>query len=204
MTDPLLHLYDEARAFVRRTPGLATFRRLPETPPMRRKTPSPVPVLSQLNRHHPTASASGASADLARAIIDAADRIDWLLTYTEEQVGADFLARYGWFELLGPTGHFHADDLVAFIAHWGTGLRYPWHRHAAEEVYAVIDGACIFEAEGKPARHAKAGEISHHIPWQAHALRTDDTPVLTLVIQAGEGLNDVPEMLPDFDARVVS
>ncbi len=197
MTDPLGRLYGAARAFVGATPALAAFRDLPEAPDRADKAPNPVPALVQLARDVPSGAASGAGAALAEAVVGAADRIDWLLTYTEDQVGADFLARYGWFELLGPTGHFRTDDLVAFVAYWGPGLRYPWHRHAAEEVYAVIDGGCVFEAEGRPARAVTAGDTSHHAPWQAHALRTVDQPVLTLALHAGEGLNDVPELLPD-------
>lgn len=190
-------LYRAADGFVRATPALLSFRSLPDAPARRDKPARPVPALAQLARDVPSPSASEAGAVLGQAVIDAADRIDWLLTYTEDQVGADFLARYGWFELLGLTGHFQSDEMVAFIAYWGPGLRYPWHRHEAEEVYAVVDGGCVFEAEGRPARSVTAGETSHHAPWQPHALRTVDQPVLTLVLQAGAGLNDVPELLPD-------
>lgn len=195
--DTLVGLYRAARDFVRVTPELARFRDLPDAPERRDKPHTPVPALTHLPRHFPTAVAAPEGAALAEAVLAAASEIDWLLTYTEDQVGADFLARFGWFELLGPTGHFHAEDMVAFVGYWGPGLRYPWHRHEAEEVYAVVDGACLFEAEGRAALPAGPGDTSRHAPWQGHALRTEAQPVLALTLQAGRGLNDVPEIMSE-------
>lgn len=204
MSDALARLYAATRAFALATPEVNAFRGLPQDPPRLNKPHTPVPALPHLTAHFPTKMASERGKVMAHAVIDAADQIDWLLTYTEDLVGADFLARYGWFELLGPTGHFMSDDVVAFVGYWGQGLRYPWHWHEAEEIYVVVDGACLFEAEGREARAASPGDTSHHVPWQAHALRTQDQPVLALAIQMGHGLNDVPEILPERGPRAHS
>lgn len=197
MSAALDRLYAAARDFVDASPELSAFARLPADPPRGALTPSPIPALTHLPRHFPSPAASTAGRALAEAVVAAADEIAWLLTYDEALVGADFLARYGWFELLGPTGHFHDETLVAFIGYWGPGLRYPWHKHASREIYAVVDGGAVFEREGAPARELGPGETSPHASWQAHALQTAEAPVLALALQAGEDLNGVPVILEE-------
>lgn len=143
----------------------------------------------------PSGGAVGKAGVLSEAVVAAAAEIDWLLTYTEDQVGRDFLRRFGWFELLGPTGHFLADDVVVFIGFWGPHLRYPWHKHESIEIYSVVDGSAVLEREGVDSRAYVSGETSLHASWQPHALKTEADPVLILAVQKGQGLNDVPIML---------
>ncbi|MGD1868447.1 MAG: dimethylsulfonioproprionate lyase family protein [Neomegalonema sp.] len=197
MTTPLETLYDAARAFVAATPALAAFAQLPADPASGTLAPNPVPALAHLPMHFPTDAATAEGSALAAAVVEAADQIAWNLTYDEDLVGADFLARYGWFELLGPSGHFVDETLVAFIGYWGPGLRYPWHKHASREIYAVVDGRALFERESAAAREMGPGGVSPHAAWEAHALRTADAPVLALALQAGEDLNGVPIILGD-------
>lgn len=204
MSERLHQLYAAARAFVEASPALAAFARLPATPPLGDLAPAPIPALAHLQGHFPRDDATPAGRALAMKVVAAADEISWLRTYREDQVGADFLARFGWFELLGPTGHFRDEHLVAFIGYWGPGLRYPWHKHASREIYAVVDGRAVFERESAPPREMGAGGTSPHASWEAHALRTADAPVLALALQAGEDLNGVPIILeeaPDGSLR---
>ena len=178
-------------------PELESFDDLPRAPQRRGIAPASVPALDRITQDFDASDPDKPAVELVRSIIDARNELRWLLTYSEDQVGADFLARYGWFELLGPTGHFHSENRVMFVGYWGANLRYPWHRHAAEEIYAVIDGRCVFERGGQNAIDAQSGVVSHHAPWQPHALFTRSDPVLTLVLQKGAGLNDAPEIMDD-------
>lgn len=195
MTASLKKLYGAAYTFCQANTELRAFYPLPFDPPIEAKSHTSIPGIGHLKALMPTKKASGEAAALSNAVIRASGEIDWLLTYTEDQVGHDFLERFGWFELLGPTGHFLADDVVVFIGFWGPNLRYPWHKHESIEIYSVVDGEAILEREGAVSRTYAPGETSYHRSWQPHALRTEEEPVLILAVQTGSGLNDVPVML---------
>lgn len=117
----------------------------------------------------------------------------WKRTYTEEEVGADFRNRYGYFELFGPTGHFHSSQLRGYVGYWGERLSYDWHSHEAEELYLNLAGEAVFKAEGDIAT-VRAGEIRGHTSWQSHAMDTTDQPILTFVLWRGAGMADLPRM----------
>ena len=67
--------------------------------------------------------------------------VNWQRTYKEEEVGSDFLNRYGYYELIGPEGHYHSNKIRGFIAYWGEELTYDWHSHEAEEIYFILAGS---------------------------------------------------------------
>lgn len=136
----------------------------------------------------------GPSADLHRAVQAVAAHADWQHTYTEDEVGADFLARYGYFELIGPSGHFHSDEIRGYIAYWGDKLVYDWHLHEAEELYYIISGRALFQTEGEVPQVLMPGDIRIHKSNQPHAMTTTDSPVLTLVLWRGAGLSGLPRM----------
>jgi len=124
----------------------------------------------------------------------AAPFANWQRTYTEAQVGADFMARYGWFELWGPSGHFLSDTARAYVAFWGAGLTYGWHWHEAEEIYFIGSGAALFRGEGMADAILHTGDTRLHLSNQPHAMDTTDQPILALVLWRGAGLSGVPYM----------
>ena len=103
-----------------------------------------------------------------QAIQRAINVINWRQTYSEAEVGR------------------------AYVGFWGQGLFYPWHHHLAEEIYAVVSGEAYFEAAGDPGVTIGPGECKVHASLQEHALRTPDSPVLSLVLWRGEGLAGDP------------
>ena len=128
------------------------------------------------------------------AIRDLTDYADWQQTYTVEEVGQDFLNRYGWFELVGPEGHYRSDEIRAYVAYWGENLYYPWHLHEAEELYYILAGEALFEAEGETPVTLRPGDIRIHRSNQPHQMTTGASPVLALVLWRGAGLSGVPRM----------
>ena len=135
---------------------------------------------------------------LCRPLLDAtralAAHAHWKRTYTEAEVGADFRARYGYFELFGPAGHFHSASLRGYLGFWGAGLHYDWHHHQAEEIYFILAGSAEFHAENQPPVTIGPGQIRQHTAHQPHAMTTHDNPVLTFVLWRGTGLSGLPEM----------
>ncbi|MEX0351217.1 MAG: dimethylsulfonioproprionate lyase family protein [Paracoccaceae bacterium] len=117
----------------------------------------------------------------------------WKQTYTADEVGAEFLSRYGYYELFGPTGHFHSNQLRGYVGYWGSGLTYDWHSHQAEEIYLTLAGGADFRIAGNQAR-VGPGQTRAHTSWQSHAMATTDQPILTFVLWRGEGMADLPRM----------
>ena len=101
---------------------------------------------------------------------------------------------YGYHELYGPNGHFQTDQGRAYVGYWGRGLYYPWHRHEAEEIYAVVSGSGYFESQGAEAALLKMGDTRMHNSNQPHALTMTDGPILTFVLWRGAGMAGLPLM----------
>ncbi|WP_209834746.1 dimethylsulfonioproprionate lyase family protein [Ruegeria sp. HKCCE3926] len=131
--------------------------------------------------------------DLVAAIKASAHLAQWKHTYTEEEVGADFLNRYGYYELLGPTGHFHSTQLRGYVGYWGAGLDYDWHSHQAEELYLTLAGGAVFRSN-EDETFVGPHQTRQHKSWQSHAMTTMDQPILTFVLWRGEGMGDLPRM----------
>lgn len=134
------------------------------------------------------------TTNLHEAIRAITDVVEWKQTYTEQEVGEDFLNRYGYFELVGPMGHFQTSGLRAYIAYWGHMLTYDWHMHEAEELYYIVSGEALFMSEGIEPDVLKPGDVRIHRSNQPHAMTTTDHPILALVLWRGDGLLGTPRM----------
>ena len=110
-----------------------------------------------------------------------------------------FLDNYGYFELIGPTGHFHSDKCNAYIAYWGPGLYYPAHHHASEELYFLLSGAAIFESDGDSAATLGPTEQCFHASHQPHAVTTTDSAILTLVLWHDSDLRGLSQLTTPAD-----
>ena len=119
--------------------------------------------------------------------------VNWQRTYKEEEVGSDFLNRYGYYELIGPEGHYHSNKIRGFIAYWGEELTYDWHSHEAEEIYFILAGSGLFRTkEGE--KILKANETCFHKSWQSHSMVTFSEPILTFVLWRGKGMDTLSMM----------
>ena len=182
---------DAARLVHETHPELAGFGAWPSDLKATGLQPNRIPAVHQVQDL--AAQGTLATQALVSAIRATAHLAHWQQTYTEAEVGADFLNRYGYFELFGPTGHFHSDQLRGYIAYWGPGLSYDWHSHQAEELYLTLAGGALFRVVGDEAP-VGPGQTRLHGSWQSHAMMTTDQPILTLVLWRGEGLSDLPQM----------
>ena len=185
-------LLDAVRDLVLETPALRDFAPWPDSPEFVDVPPLAIPAIRLIQQLE--ARTTEASRPVAEAVAAVAHAAHWQQTYSEAEVGRDFLNRYGWFELLGPSGHFRSDRVRAYIAYWGEALRYPVHLHQAEELYYVLAGAAEFHAQGQPSDLVTPGGTRHHASNQPHAMDTHAEPVLTLVLWRGPGLTGSARM----------
>lgn len=189
--DALLRAYHAMTLLIAANPDLMDFSGWPYAP-LVEKHPRQIPAVNNLKNW-----AEGhidVTFSLHQAVRDIADHAEWQLAYTEDEVGADFLNRFGYVELVGPTGHFQSQDVRAYLCYWGENLHYPWHLHEAEELYYIVSGRALFEAEGEPAAILGPGDIRVHRPNQPHAMTTTDSPILALLLWRGQGIDGVPRL----------
>jgi len=188
------NLLGAAHGLMTHCPDLIAFSGPLPDAPFAPRAPHCIPMLGTLPDMLAAPQGSGPNAAFLRAVHAAAPHSEWRRSYSEAEVGADFLARYGWFELLGPEGHFHSDTHRAYVGIWGRDLYYPWHAHEAEEVYYCAAGSAIFEAEGAAPVTLTPGQTQTHSANQPHAMTTQDAPILTFVLWRGRGMSGKPAM----------
>ena len=172
------------RALWTTTPSLSAFAAWPDDRVDGTAAASPAPAAAKIIAWQPDEDTI--TTPLHRAIQHAAPHVNWQFIYSEAQVGRHFLDNYGYFELIGPTGHFHSDKCNAYIAYWGPGLYYPAHHHASEELYFVLSGAA---ATLGPAEHR------FHASHQPHAITTTDSGILILVLWRGPDLRGLSQLI---------
>ena len=136
-----------------------------------------------------------ATAPVIKALRAAAPLLKWKQTYTEEEVGREFLDAYGYVELFGPDGHFRTNKLRGYIGFWGPGLTYDWHDHQAEELYFTLAGSAVFSAKGSPNIILRPGQTRAHYSRQPHMMITLDQPFLAYAVWRGAGIDGLPKML---------
>lgn len=193
--EALARLAAVAQQTVTRMPALKDFLNWPDALPLAQIAPGAIPATDQVAAWQE--DSASANAALQGAIRDFAPFAHWQCFYDEADVGSDFLARYGVFELAGPQGHCRADTFRVFIAYWGAGLNYGWHLHEAEELYFIVAGTAEFHARDQPTRILQAGDWRNHASLEPHAMITHADPVLTMVLWRGNGLSNPPRMMTD-------
>jgi hypothetical protein len=151
--------------------------------PERRIEPRLLPCLE----HLPAAAAiaAGAGRRLAELLASAGGRFAWRQTYSEADLGPEFMANYGWLEVFGTRGHFANGTVAGGVLMLGPETVYPDHHHQAEEVYIPLTGGTDWRMGDGPFGRRAAGEIIHHRPNVNHAMRTGREPLLAFYLWRG-------------------
>ena len=120
--------------------------------------------------------------DLHNAVKDLTSYVNWELGYDEKDVGKDFLNKYGFFELIGPTGHFQTSEMALYVNYLDKNTHYPFHNHEAEELYFVVSGEAKFESENESSEILTPTKTRFHKSYQPHSITTSNQEVLSIVI----------------------
>ena len=125
-------------------------------------------------------------------IIRANYELRWNTTYSENEVGTDFIKRYGWFDLIGPNGPFLINHTRIMIGYWGANLDYQMHWHEAEEAYVPLAGSALFWSEHNGKTIAGVGDIVTHKSNEKHSTKMNNGFLLALAIWKGPDLSVNP------------
>ena len=99
---------------------------------------------------------------------------------------ADFLRRYAYCELLGPSGIAQHASFSAGLLYLAPRTFYPPHAHPAEEAYHVLAGHGTWQQGHAAAAVRPPGARVLHPPHVPHAMRSDHTPLLALYQWRGD------------------
>jgi mannose-6-phosphate isomerase-like protein (cupin superfamily) len=152
----------------------------------KRPLPTTLPVLTHLPQS--VTAANGVTRPLVEVVVKTAVFLAWGQTYTAADFGADFLANYGWTELIGLRGPLASEQLACGFLLLGPTVEYPLHRHEAEEVYVPLTGNGRWQWGSEGWQVRPAGDIIYHAPWQPHAMQTGAEPLLALYLWRGGDL----------------
>lgn len=180
----LLAAFPAARSFVMDRPTCTKYRALmPETLPATRWLADAV------------ALSSPATAPLMAMLADTAADLAWRQTYSAADFGPAFLDRYGWAELLGPSGSIESDAMRCGFLILGPDLHYPSHAHEAEELYLPLAGTALWQrGEAVPAPVPPGAPI-HHPSWIPHAMWTRSEPLVAFYCWRGGVLDAKPKIV---------
>lgn len=190
---PLDQLLDECRNLIGLIPALAAF-----TPPFPASLPrvdgaaTSLPNPGMLDTFAPLVTKE--TAALVASILQAAPLLNWQQSYTKSQVGAAYLMKYGWFNLVSPEGVFACETVRISVGVWDRGLTYPRHWHEPEEAYLVLAGGAVFHSEGRPPRQCLPGDVVIHGPDQPHSMDMTNSPLMALAIWKGPSLLRKPTL----------
>ena len=157
--------------------------------------PRALPVTRHLAETAPPGNP--ATDALRRSIVDAIPYASWEQSYSEDQVGASYLAQYGFFNLVSPNGPFVSDTMRVSIGVWGAGLVYPPHTHRPEELYVVLAGSAVFHTEGRDPVSAVPETLIHHPSNVRHGFSVGDQGVLLIAFWRGSDLLAISRMESD-------
>lgn len=132
--------------------------------------------------------ASPALQPVAAAVRAARHLFHWRQNpnYHAADIGADFMAGYGYVEFLGPKeSMFHSDVFRIGLLVLGPGLHYPPHRHPAEEVYHPLTSG-TWRRGDEVWRAVPPGDAIHHQPMIEHETRSGASTLLALYCWGGD------------------
>jgi hypothetical protein len=173
---PTRALLDSRRVAVL-TPFLADW---PTTSERRPVVPATIPALMLL--HGIQAGAPAFSRGLVNDIARAAPSMNWHQTYTEADVGAEFLRNYGYSEIIGTSGPVPSEHIACGFLILGPRTHYPLHQHEAEEVYIPLSGTAAWKKGDGDWHERTPGTVIHHASNEPHAMRTDASAFLGLYL----------------------
>lgn len=116
--------------------------------------------------------------DLCTTLTDVSRSLPW----TDSTYVAPDRSRvqFAFVRIAGPAGIHKTDELSFGLFLQAPGCFYASHRHEAEELYFTLSGEAQWQKDEAEFASVPPGRLIHHLPWQPHATRTEETPILAM------------------------
>lgn len=155
------------------------------------------PVLGQLQEALALAR-SGPLAHLVGSIGTVLGDLVWSqnAAYDETNASRAFLDGYAYAQLSGPAGPIACEAPRGGFLLLGAGVHYPGHSHAPQEVYLVFTPGARWRLDRSDWFDVEAGDLVVHDPWEVHAMRAGDRPLLAFAGWLEPGRRDAIRWAP--------
>lgn len=127
----------------------------------------------------PYLSAQDAFGQVARSIKALEPFIGWFRRMTVANASDNFLEGHANGMICGPGGIEDRPDLQLGLLVMKPDVRYPDHSHPPEEAYVLMSSG-QFRKDRGPWLSPAIGSGIHNAPGAVHAVRSDESPLLTL------------------------
>jgi len=119
-------------------------------------------------------------SNLASGLRLVLDRVRWSQNpgYTEANVSQSFLDGYAYAGLSGPDCPLLCEVPRCGYVLLAPGVTYQDHNHEPREVYLVLTPGAQWCLDSGEWFDVYAGDLILHDPWQMHAMRAGDRPLL--------------------------
>ena len=202
--DPISALYDAARTYLLTLdhPGAPEVRAgMPLDPgPLCATTPRGNPVVDQW-LGPALVALTATQPHLARAIANAADRLDWVEfdAYPRDQIGEAFATGHAFASILGGAAPFAAADFDLGLFLIAPHVLYRDHNHAAPELYAPLTGPHGWRfGPGRPLTLKPAHQPVWNPPHRPHLTKVGVVPFLCLFVWTRD-VNHPAHVIPADD-----
>ncbi len=131
-------------------------------------------------------------AQLGAAMRAMADRLHWSQNpkYDLANVSQEFLDGYAYAGLAGPDCPLQCEVPRCGFLLLGPGVTYIDHQHAPREIYLIMTPGAQWRLDSGEWFDVDAGELILHAPWQMHAMRTAERPLLAFASWLDRGHRD--------------
>jgi len=122
---------------------------------------------------------------LAALLATIARRVPWV-EVSGRAMPESFRGRYSYCDIVGPEAPLPAQDVCfgAYLQFPDTW--YPFHWHAAEELYFPVSGTALWSRDAIRDQPEPPGTLIRHASNERHATRTGAEPLLALWVWIGD------------------
>ncbi|MEM9043885.1 MAG: dimethylsulfonioproprionate lyase family protein [Pseudomonadota bacterium] len=108
------------------------------------------------------------------------DYLNWEDHQDWTDIPLPFRREFAYCELVGPDGAIPAETFRMGLYVQFPNSFYPLHNHAAEELYLPLSGTAHWWRDGVEDQPSPPGTLIRHAPYERHASRTTDEPLLAI------------------------
>lgn len=109
------------------------------------------------------------------------DHLNWQLNDNYKELFPKyFFNKKSYVELIGLSGLLLNNKIRIGLLLLGDQVNYPPHHHPASELYNIISGKGFWQKGKKDFIELQPGQEIFHKPWEAHAMKTSQEPILAL------------------------
>lgn len=126
------------------------------------------------------------TATQIQAILANKDNLNWVYGYDTDDMTESLTKNFAYAELMGSEGSYLANNFTIGLVLLGPNTFYPSHYHSTREIYFLLYGKAHWYYKNNFLGLKKEGELIYHDTNAIHAMKTFESPMLSLFTWTGD------------------